>query len=386
MSRGENLQIGTYDGKPLTTELSGNVIDVCPVGALTNKVFRFKARAVGTDRARIARLPRRAGLQPVPAHAPRRSRCAPCRATTKRSTSAGCRTATAIRTRACTPPTARPRPLVREGDGWREASVGRSAGQGREDPARQRRRPARRARASGDLERGGRAARRASPKRWAPATSTIASAQQDLSDAAVAEAFAMPVADIEKADAIVIVGSQPAPRSAAAAPAPAQGVASAARRCTWSIRSISTSPSTSPASRIVPPSQLADALADAGLRDALKRSRARRDRRRRRREQRACRARSAPAARDFAHGDRRRALPHPAGRQCGRPGAARRAADARAMRRRCSPMRAAAYVLYGIEPGLDFADQRAGAARRWRRRRSSPSATSPASPRAPSPT
>ncbi|MCE2944984.1 MAG: NADH-quinone oxidoreductase subunit NuoG [Lysobacteraceae bacterium] len=44
MYRGENLQIGTYDGKPLTTELSGNVIDVCPVGALTNKVFRFKAR------------------------------------------------------------------------------------------------------------------------------------------------------------------------------------------------------------------------------------------------------------------------------------------------------------------------------------------------------
>ena len=45
MSRGENLQIGTYDGKPLTTELSGNVIDVCPVGALTNKVFRYRARA-----------------------------------------------------------------------------------------------------------------------------------------------------------------------------------------------------------------------------------------------------------------------------------------------------------------------------------------------------
>lgn len=44
MSRGENLVIGTYDGKPLTSELSGNVIDVCPVGALTNKVFRFRAR------------------------------------------------------------------------------------------------------------------------------------------------------------------------------------------------------------------------------------------------------------------------------------------------------------------------------------------------------
>ena len=45
MYRGENLQIGTFDGKPLSTELSGNVIDVCPVGALTNKVFQFRARA-----------------------------------------------------------------------------------------------------------------------------------------------------------------------------------------------------------------------------------------------------------------------------------------------------------------------------------------------------
>ncbi len=45
MNRGERLEIGTYDGKPLMTELSGNVIDVCPVGALTNKVYRYKARA-----------------------------------------------------------------------------------------------------------------------------------------------------------------------------------------------------------------------------------------------------------------------------------------------------------------------------------------------------
>jgi NADH-quinone oxidoreductase subunit G len=45
MSRGDNLQIGTYIGKTLETELSGNIIDVCPVGALTNKPFQFKARA-----------------------------------------------------------------------------------------------------------------------------------------------------------------------------------------------------------------------------------------------------------------------------------------------------------------------------------------------------
>jgi len=45
MGRGENLSIGTYIGKNIGSELSGNIIDVCPVGALTNKPFRFRARA-----------------------------------------------------------------------------------------------------------------------------------------------------------------------------------------------------------------------------------------------------------------------------------------------------------------------------------------------------
>lgn len=45
MGRGEHLEIGTYIGKTIESELSGNVVDVCPVGALTNKVFRFRARA-----------------------------------------------------------------------------------------------------------------------------------------------------------------------------------------------------------------------------------------------------------------------------------------------------------------------------------------------------
>jgi len=43
--RGENMQIGNYIEKSLESELSGNVIDVCPVGALTSRPFRFKARA-----------------------------------------------------------------------------------------------------------------------------------------------------------------------------------------------------------------------------------------------------------------------------------------------------------------------------------------------------
>ncbi len=45
MGRGENLEIGTWIGKSIESEIGGNIIDVCPVGALTNKVFRFKARA-----------------------------------------------------------------------------------------------------------------------------------------------------------------------------------------------------------------------------------------------------------------------------------------------------------------------------------------------------
>jgi NADH-quinone oxidoreductase subunit G len=43
--RGEWMEIGTYIEKTLTSELSGNVIDVCPVGALTAKPSRYTARA-----------------------------------------------------------------------------------------------------------------------------------------------------------------------------------------------------------------------------------------------------------------------------------------------------------------------------------------------------
>ncbi len=43
--RGEDVRIGTYVEKALESELSGNVIDLCPVGALTSKPFRFQARA-----------------------------------------------------------------------------------------------------------------------------------------------------------------------------------------------------------------------------------------------------------------------------------------------------------------------------------------------------
>ena len=43
-SRGESMEIGTYIEKALTTELSGNLIDICPVGALLDKPGSFSAR------------------------------------------------------------------------------------------------------------------------------------------------------------------------------------------------------------------------------------------------------------------------------------------------------------------------------------------------------
>src|SRR5690349_1298080 len=44
IGRGENMQITTYLEKTLTSELSGNVADLCPVGALLQKPYSFEAR------------------------------------------------------------------------------------------------------------------------------------------------------------------------------------------------------------------------------------------------------------------------------------------------------------------------------------------------------
>jgi NADH-quinone oxidoreductase subunit G len=45
VGRGEWTQIGTWIERSVGHELSGNIIDVCPVGALNNKPFRYRARA-----------------------------------------------------------------------------------------------------------------------------------------------------------------------------------------------------------------------------------------------------------------------------------------------------------------------------------------------------
>src|SRR6201982_67400 len=43
ISRGEDVEITTYLEQAVTSELSGNVIDLCPVGALTSKPYAFNA-------------------------------------------------------------------------------------------------------------------------------------------------------------------------------------------------------------------------------------------------------------------------------------------------------------------------------------------------------
>ena len=44
LKRGDAAEIGTYIENSLTNDFIGNVIDVCPVGALTDKTFRFRSR------------------------------------------------------------------------------------------------------------------------------------------------------------------------------------------------------------------------------------------------------------------------------------------------------------------------------------------------------
>lgn len=44
LNRGEHAEISTYIENAIENDFSGNMIDVCPVGALTDKTFRFKSR------------------------------------------------------------------------------------------------------------------------------------------------------------------------------------------------------------------------------------------------------------------------------------------------------------------------------------------------------
>ncbi|GAB6196486.1 NADH-quinone oxidoreductase subunit NuoG [Lysobacter xanthus] len=205
MYRGENLQIGTYDGKPLTTELSGNVIDVCPVGALTNKVFQFRARpwelmareSVGYHDSLGSNLylhvRRGEVLRTVPRDNDAVNEC--WLSDRDRYSHQGLYAAD----RAV-------RPLVKEAGEWREVSweqaLARAAQILRDNGAD---RLGMLVHPATTNEEGALLARLAEALGTGNLDHRIA--QVDLSDAAVAEPFAAPVADIDGARTIVIVGS-----------------------------------------------------------------------------------------------------------------------------------------------------------------------------------
>ena len=44
VERGDHTYVGTHDGRPYVAPFSGNIVDLCPVGALTSSAYRFRAR------------------------------------------------------------------------------------------------------------------------------------------------------------------------------------------------------------------------------------------------------------------------------------------------------------------------------------------------------
>jgi len=43
--RGNSMEIFNFSNKIISSEISGNIIDLCPVGALTSKIYSFVARS-----------------------------------------------------------------------------------------------------------------------------------------------------------------------------------------------------------------------------------------------------------------------------------------------------------------------------------------------------
>lgn len=352
MYRGENLQIGTFDGKPLTTELSGNVIDVCPVGALTNKVFQFKARpweltareslgyhdALGSNL--FLHLRRGDVLRTVPRDNEAVNEC--WLSDRDRYSHQGLYADDRAQ-----------RPLLKDGGEWREASW---------DEALARAAKILRDNGGDNL---GVLAHPATSNEEGALLARLADAlgsgnldhrisQHDLSDAAVAQTFAMPVAELDQADVVVIVGSNlrhelplvhQRIRKAFTRGAKIHVVNPVDFDFTFELAS----------KRIVAPSQLAAALGDEALVELAKAG------------QHAALivgalAENGPyaaairaAAQAFSDATGARLCRIPQGANAvglARHGVLPTARDAAGM---LSDARAA-YVIYGIEPGLDFAD------------------------------
>lgn len=355
MYRGENLQIGTFDGKPLTTELSGNVVDVCPVGALTNKVFQFRARpwelvareSLGYHDAMGSNLflhVRRGDiLRTVPRDNEAVNEC--WLSDRDRYSHEGLESAD----RAV-------RPLQKVNGEWREVSWAEGLA------------------AAADILRGnsgdalGVLAHPATSNEEGLLLAKLAAGlgsgnldhrihQRDFSDGAVAEPFAMPLAEIEQADVIVLFGSNirhelpllhQRIRKANRKGAKVHAVNPVDFEFTFELAS----------KQIVIPSQMARALSDSALREAVKSARsavlivgAIAENHPQASELRA-------AAREFAAATGASLCRVPQGANAvglARAGVLPATRDVAGMF--AEPRNA--YAIYGIEPGLDFADSAA---------------------------
>ncbi len=51
LERGDHTYVGTHDGRPYVAPFSGNIIELCPVGALTSTAYRFRARPWDVEEA-----------------------------------------------------------------------------------------------------------------------------------------------------------------------------------------------------------------------------------------------------------------------------------------------------------------------------------------------
>ena len=79
-ARGENMEVGTYVEKALSSELSGNLIDICPVGALTSKPYAFVARPWELRKTDSVDVLDAVGVRTSGSTAAARKCCASCRA------------------------------------------------------------------------------------------------------------------------------------------------------------------------------------------------------------------------------------------------------------------------------------------------------------------
>ena len=100
-NRNMHSEIQTFVGRSVDSELSGNMIDLCPVGALTSKPFRYSARSWELQRRKSVSPHDSVGANLI-VQVKNNASCASCRARTRTSTNAGSPTRTASRTRRST--------------------------------------------------------------------------------------------------------------------------------------------------------------------------------------------------------------------------------------------------------------------------------------------